>query len=66
MGSIEILPQLADGNVEIERITLMQDSCDEVDEETVRRILIGSQLHLHGPKLHPPTDLSVDGDFEPN
>jgi hypothetical protein len=66
MGSVEVLPQFADGYVEIERVTLMEDTRDEVDEQAVCRILVSSQLHLHGSKLHPPSDIPVDGDFEPN
>ena len=44
----------------------MEEAGDEVNEETVHRVLIGSKLHLHRAELHAPTDIIVQRYFEPH
>jgi len=61
----EVLPELRDGNVKVESGVGVEEAGDEVDEETVRRVLIRSQLHLHRAELHAPTDIIIQGYFEP-
>jgi hypothetical protein len=66
VGAVEVLAQFGDGDVEVEGVVLMQHPGDEVDEETVGRILVSRELHLHRPELHAPPDLAVNGDLEPD
>ncbi len=66
VGAVEVLPELRNGNVKVESGVGVEEAGDEVDEETVRRVLIGSQLHLHRAELHAPTNVIVQGYFEPH
>lgn len=63
MGAAEVLPELRDGNVEIECWVSVEEASDEVDEETVGRVLVSSQLYLHRAELNAPTDIIVQGYF---
>mgnify|MGYP007131776059 CR=1 FL=1 len=42
----------------------MQDSCDQVNYETVCCVFIRSQLHFHGSELDSPSNIIIDGDFQ--
>ena len=66
VGAAEVLPELRDGDVKVESGIGVEEAGDEVNEETVRRVLIGSQLHLHRAELHAPTDIIVQRYFEPH
>ncbi len=66
VGTVEVLPELRDGNVKVESGVGVEEAGDEVDEETVRRVLISSQLHLHRAELHAPTNIIVQRYFEPH
>jgi hypothetical protein len=37
-----------------------------MDEETVGRVLIGSELHFHSPELYSPTDVVIDRNLQAN
>lgn len=66
MGAIEVLPEFGDGNIKVEGWVSVEESSDEVDEQTVGRVLIGSQLHFHRAELHSPTNIIVHRNFETN
>ena len=66
MGSVEVLFQLGDGDVEVDVLVFMEDAGDEVDEDAIGRVLVSSELYFHGPELHPPADVIIDGYFQPD
>lgn len=66
MGSIKILPQLGDRDVKVQVSILMEDACDEVNDKTIGRVLICRQLYFHCSELHPPSDVIIDGYFQPD
>lgn len=66
VGAAEVLPEFGDGDVEVEGGVCVEEAGDEVDEETVGRVLVGSQLHLHRAELHAPTDVIVQGYLQPH
>ena len=45
---------------------LMQDPRKQMNDQTVSRILICHKLNLHGPELHPPANIVIDGDLQPH
>ena len=44
----------------------MKNPRNKMNNKTIGRILIRRQLHLHGPKLNPPPNLIINGNFQPN
>ena len=66
VGTVEVLPELRDWDVKVESGVGVEEAGDEVDGETVRRVLISCQLHLHRAELHAPTNIIVQRYFEPH
>lgn len=66
MCTCKVLPQLRNRNVEIQIPTLMKNPRNQVNNQTIGGILIGRQLHLHGSELHSPSDIIINGNFQPD
>ncbi len=66
MSPVKILPEFGNGNVEIEVTTLVENSGNEVNDETVCSIFVSCELDFHGPELNSPADVIVDWNFEPD
>jgi hypothetical protein len=66
VSSVKILPEFGNGNVEIEVTTLVENSGNEVNDETVCCIFVSCELDFHGPELNSPADVIVDRNFEPD
>jgi hypothetical protein len=64
MGSLKVLSQFRDGDVEIEITGLVEDSSDQMDDKTVCGILIWSKLDFHCSELDSPANLIVNGNFK--
>ncbi len=63
MGTGKVLPQFRYWNIKIEIPTLVKNPRNQMNNQTISGILIGRQLHLHGPELDPPADIVIDGYF---
>lgn len=63
MSPLEIFLEFGDGDIEVNVIVLVEDPCNEVDEDAIGCVLISSELNLHGPELDPPADFVIDRDL---
>ena len=66
VSSLEVLPNQAHGNVQVDLLVLVQNPIDEVNEQDERSVCFRRRLHFHGPELNQRAILPVRGEFEPD
>lgn len=66
VSALEVLPNQAHGNVQVDLLVLVQNPIDEMDQQDERGVCVGRRLHFHSPELDQRAILPVRGEFEPD